>query len=118
MDEFKKRIIEEILSTIQNDGYSAYTICCVYYSIVLHMRQCKEEDNQESYILLYSYALRIVDLIEEIANVDMRKMIIQVNVKCDKKKLLPENLLHWKDNIESCHLPILKNVEDYFYNEI
>lgn len=118
MDEFKKRIIEDMLLTIKNDGYSAYTLCCVYYSIILHMRESKEEQNIECYNLLYSYALKIVDLIEEIANVDIRKMIIQVNVKCDKKKLLPENLLHWKENIESCHLPILKNVENYFYNEI
>lgn len=103
MDEFKKRIIEDILLTIENDGYNTYTLTCVYYLLMLHMKDLKDV-SVDYYHLLHSYAIKILESVETHSNIKI----------CE---LLPDNLCHWKNDIRN-EEKIVKDIETQFLREL
>jgi hypothetical protein len=103
MDEFKKRIIEDILLTIEKDGYKTYTLTCVYYLLMLHMKDWKDV-SVDYYELLHSYANKILESVETHSNIKIREK-------------LPDNLCHWQHDIMN-EETIVKDIERQFLREL
>jgi fructoselysine-6-P-deglycase FrlB-like protein len=107
MSGFKEQIIDDTLKTIQLDGYNDYTLCCIYYYIMLNMKE-SEDTNHELFQVLERYTCHIINLTEKIANIDFKKK---------QTKLIPDNLMYWRDEIRDYAEPILCEIETYFENE-